>query len=367
VADRTRVEWTRADDGTPGATWPIVTGCEHMSPGCDRCYAARLTAGRLRNNPAYAGLAEGGRFNGEVRLLPDRLDWPLHWRKPRRIFVCSMSDLFHKDVPVEFIARAWAVMAATPQHTYIVLTKRHARMRSVLRDECHCRSGHVPGEHFRSVMEWASTPHSPTYIPGLKSGMSNAVPWPLPNVWIGVSAEDQKWANIRIPALLDTPAAVRWVSAEPLLGPINLNPDDHTGHDSDHQGTHYECLACSTDDKSVTYVERPFPEIDWLVVGGETGPGARPVHPDWIRSLRDQCVDASVPFYLKQWGDWLPLDGHREYMSLPPIQPGRTREWVRPFGDDGPTMCRIGKRHAGRVLDGRTWDQYPPRRTPLTT
>ncbi|HEX5772224.1 MAG TPA: phage Gp37/Gp68 family protein [Nocardioidaceae bacterium] len=280
MADKSAIEWT-------DATWNPVTGCTEVTPGCDNCYA-KTFAERWRG-------IEGHYFEQgfDVVLRPDKLTLPLTWRKPRRVFVNSMSDLFHKDVPDEFIARVFAVMAATPQHTYQLLTKRHGRMRSLLRDECGC---HVAGTHFRSAMEWAATPHSPTYVPGLKSGLFHRMSWPLPNVWLGVSVEDQARANLRIPALLDTPAAVRWLSCEPLLGPVDLRRTDK------------DALVDGG--------------IDWVVVGGESGHGARPMAPHWARDLRDQCTSAGVPFFFKQWG-------------------GRT------------------PKANGRELDGRTWGEYP--------
>src|SRR5262249_4586008 len=189
-----KIEWTEE-------TWNPAAGCTHVSPGCDHCYAARLASGRLRHRPEYVGLASAGMFNGTVRTLPGRLDKPLHWREPRMVFVNSMSDLFHDGVPSSYIARVFHVMAATPEHTYQVLTKRHARMRSLLRDESFRERVYLSAELIGDD------------ILGDR--------WPLPNVWLGVSAESQQWADIRVAALLDTPAAVRFVSAEPRLGPVD--------------------------------------------------------------------------------------------------------------------------------------------------
>ncbi len=316
MSDKTGIEWT-------DATWNPVTGCAEVSPGCDHCYA-KTFAERWRGTPGHH-FEQGF----DVVLRPERLDQPLEWRKPRRIFVNSMSDLFHDSVPDEYIARIWAVMAATPQHTYQILTKRHARMRTFLQDVCRCGAGHPAGVHLMSAMEWAATEGNPNWVPGLESDAvreaSRGMSWGkvLPNVWLGVSVEDQKWADIRIDALRATPAAVRFLSAEPLLGPLgNVDLDG----------------------------------IGWVIVGGESGAGARPMHPDWARSLRDQCATAGVPFFFKQWGESLPLIGHREFLDLPPAR--QNRDWSRPFGDDV-TMCRVGKKAAGRELDGRTWDEYP--------
>lgn len=291
----TSIEWT-------DRTWNPVTGCTKVSPGCDHCYAENI-ARRFAGAPAFP--------NGfEVTLRPDRLDAPLRWRKPARVFVNSMSDLFHKDVPDEFITRVFAVMAATPQHTYQILTKRHGRMRSFLRDECRCGAGHAPGVHLRSAMEWAATSHSPTYVAGLESGQYHRTEWPLPNVWLGVSVEDQQHAELRIPPLLDTPAAVRFLSCEPLLGPVDLlgpwdpvkggvnptywlDPKPYFGDPVEVPGTPLTLAPLE---------QRPA--IDWVIAGGESGPKARPMHPAWARRLRDQCAIARVPFFFKQWGRW---------------------------------------------------------------
>ncbi|KPG20340.1 DUF5131 family protein, partial [Mycobacteroides immunogenum] len=247
MGDKTGIEW--AD-----STWNPITGCDKVSPGCDHCYAETF-AERWRGT-------EGHYFEHgfDVQLRPDKLALPLRWTKPRKVFVNSMSDLFHEKVSDEYIARVFSVMACAERHTFQLLTKRHGRMRSLLNSEAFrelvfkCQALELPGDVMGDY-------------------------WPLPNVWLGVSAEDQKRADLRIPALLDTPAAVRFISAEPLLGPIDLSrfvEDDGEKFD--------------------------LPPLSWVIVGGESGPGARPMHPDWARSLRDQCVAAGVPFLFKQWG-----------------------------------------------------------------
>lgn len=286
MSDNSRIEWT-------DATWNPITGCTKISPGCDHCYAERVTE----------------RFHGpgsfeKVVLHPDRLDQPLRWKKPRLVFVNSMSDLYHDDVPDDFIADVFAHMWWAPTHTFQVLTKRHGRMRALMpRIEENLRRR----EHDLALMDF-TTP----------------LTWPLPNVWLGVSVEDQKRAGLRIPALIDTPAAVRWLSCEPLLGPIDL---DRTDKDALVDGG-----------------------IDWVVVGGESGPGARPMHPEWARQLRDRCTASSVPFFFKQWGEWAPrctlaLCGHP--CSCDGINASHPTE-----------LKRVGKKAAGRRLDGRTWDEY---------
>lgn len=232
-----KIEWT-------DTTWNPVTGCDKVSPGCDHCYAesiARRFAGTASFPDGFA-----------VTLHPERLGAPLRWRKPRRVFVNSMSDLFHDQIPDDYIAHVFAVMARTPQHTYQVLTKRHGRMRSLLSSDRFRRRMYdfLTFEHY----QWIN---------------NNRLTHPLPNVWLGVSVENQTWANVRIPALSDTPAAVRFLSCEPLLGPLDLTE---------------------------------FPDPDWVIVGGESGPGARPMDLAWVRDIRDQCADSRTPLFVKQLG-----------------------------------------------------------------
>ena len=240
-----------------------------------------------------------------LAVHPGSLTEPLRWKKPRKVFVNSMSDLFHARVPRDFLVRVFAVMAATPQHTYQILTKRPDRAARILTDLCRCGSGHPPGEHFRSSMEWAATSHSPTYVPGLEHGIYHRAGWPLPNVWIGTSVETQKYADLRIPALLRTPAAVRFLSCEPLLGPIDLFADDHSTHNRDFDGNDdYVCLDCSTDEQHVPWrvIDRSDFGIDWAIIGGESGGGARPMNPDWATTLVQQCQEAGTAVFVKQLG-----------------------------------------------------------------
>lgn len=306
----TGIEWT-------GATWNPVTGCTKVSPGCDHCYAETF-AERFRGT-------EGHYFERgfDVQLRPDKLTLPLTWRKPKRIFVNSMSDLFHDQVPDDYIAQVFAVMALAPQHTFQVLTKRHARMRSLLDSNAFltdvCEHGHQFAHHWERKLDDRIFDHGP---------------YPLPNVWLGVSTENQQWADIRIPALLDTPAAVRFISAEPLLGPINLDEFIKYG----------ACGDCDCDHGC----QGAGPGLGWVIVGGESGREARPMHPDWARSLRDQCTSAGMPFLFKQWGEFRPA---------PSYVPRPSRAWQRDFEKWG--MSHVGKKAAGRELDGRTWDQYP--------
>jgi protein gp37 len=326
MGDRTGIEW--AD-----STWNPTTGCTHLSEGCDGCYAASLASGRLSHVPAYAGLAENGRFNGTVRLLPERLDQPLRWTRPRMIFVDSMSDLFHDAIPDEYLARVFAVMAAAPRHTFQVLTKRPARMRSLMTSgDFRELVRDAKGDH-RTDGSWAPT----------------QLVWPLPNVWLGTSVENQKWADIRIPALLETRAAVRFLSCEPLLGPVDLLP--------------YLKHQCDCPDAPARHTRQSEygPRPDWVIVGGESGPSARPMHPSWARSLRDQCAAVGVAYHFKQWGEWAPgrIFGGPDWrvaMIGPNGEPWENDTIPTPAWA---TVYRKGKKAAGRMLDGRTWDEYP--------
>lgn len=314
MSDGSKIEWT-------DATWNVVIGCTKVSPGCDNCYAIR-TAHRFQEHPnpkvssAYAGTEADGDWTGRVNLVEDRLSLPLTWKRPRRIFVNAQSDLFHDEVPDEFIARVWAVMALASWHTFQVLTKRHGRMRSLLNSE-----------HFKDLVavEMAG-PLNPTPRAPLD------LHWPRRNVWLGVSVEDQARADLRIPALLDTPAAVRWLSCEPLVAPLTFRWAKWAPLAN---GNHLDGLR----------------GIAWVVVGGESGPGARPMNPEWARWLRDQCESAAVPFLFKQWGEHITPDQAPEGFDLDYFDGHLTGYF------------RVGKRRAGRELDGRTWDEYPAERS----
>jgi protein gp37 len=363
VADTSKIEWT-------DATWNVVTGCEKVSPGCDRCYAETF-AERWRGIP-------GHHFeNGfDITLRPERLALPLRWRKPKRVFVNSMSDLFHKDIPDEYIARVFAVMALTPQHTYQILTKRHGRMRSLIGGphKVDTERGYTPGVWFRSLVQYAT--HELGSEVNLFGSDSR---WPLPNVWLGVSVEDQKRADLRIPALVDTPAAVRFLSCEPLLGPVDLTawmPGGHAlwlcqGPDCRrfYSGPlQQHCPDCGREGHwtgSHTGNGRPNGQpIGWVIAGGESGHGARPMSPDWARSLRDQCQKAGVAYLFKQWGEYQPTG----YMAIGARQKGCVFVGD-PIDDLGHRweMRRVGKGKAGRELDGRTWDEFPKPESTVNT
>jgi protein gp37 len=295
MSDKTRIEWATA-------SWNPLRGqnarhtCARISPGCDNCYAATMSRRGLGGTAAI-DYGKGEAPNDPSRLDEKALIQPSRWKKPRTIFVCSMTDLFGSWVPDEWLNRIFDEMENNPQHTYQVLTKRPTRMH----DYINCR--------------WTGA-YQPQFI------------------WLGVSIESNVY-TWRAHALRDTNAAVRWISAEPLLS--GLPSLDLTG-------------------------------IDWLVAGGESGAKARPMHPDWPRALRDRCQAAGVAYFFKQWGEWSPDRPHSG------IAPGSFAGRLRSFKPDGTeysqrghdwndpgmvSMYRIGKKTAGRLLDGRTWDEFP--------
>ncbi|PZQ18935.1 MAG: phage Gp37/Gp68 family protein [Ancylobacter novellus] len=363
MGDRSKIEWT-------DATWNPIAGCSVVSPGCTNCYAMRLAprTEELSTGAPWAGASgrltrsskAGPVWTGALRLVERRLGEPLRWRRPRRIFVNSMSDLFHESAPDAWIDRVFAVMALCPQHTFQILTKRPARMRAYVSSI---------GERLDQIMA-ARVPH-PTGEWQLWD-LIDPAPFaaPLPNVWLGVSVEDQARADERIPELLATPAAVRWISAEPLLGPIDLLPYlfIFTAEDD----AQLDCPSCDEplpfhDPKTTDPADIVTPRLDWVVAGGESGPNARPMHPDWVRSLRDQCAAADVPFLFKQWGDWLDERVATSQRMAP--GPEMFDRFGRPKGDrwhpydaadrNGGAMIRVGKKAAGRLLDGMLHDAYP--------
>jgi len=237
----TKIEWAEE-------SWNPVTGCSRVSEGCANCYAERM-AKRLAGRCGYPA---DDPFR--VTFHEDKLPAPLHWKKPRVVFVCSMGDLFHEDVTYEELTMVWNVMLEADWHLFLVLTKRPERMREFIRV-------------------------------------------PLPNVWLGVSAENQARADERIPVLLSIPAAKRFVSIEPMLGPVELGEYLYSDYD-----------VAAMDNQLLTPLEGfKHIKLDWVIVGGESGPGARPIHPDWARSVRDQCRDAGVPFFMKQMTKKAPI------------------------------------------------------------
>jgi protein gp37 len=308
-----KIEWTEK-------TWNPVTGCNKVSAGCKNCYAEVMHK-RLRvlMPEKYAHDFLEGAFPYEKDLL-----LPLKWKKPCRIFVNSMSDLFHKDVPFDFIDKVFAVMTVTPQHTYQILTKRPERM----------------VEYFKSrttTLQWGAAAYE-TF--GQLIAEVGEIEYPLRNVWLGTSVEDQATADERIPELQTVPATVRFLSCEPLLGPIDLRMDTRA------------------------YLGEG--EIHWVIAGGESGHRARPMHPDWVRSLRDQCKTTGVPFFFKQWGEWTPVKFGQRGSSGKNIgyfnfcgqwisgENVNEEVYVSPLN-----MRAVGKKESGRLLDGIEWNEYP--------
>lgn len=319
MADKTSIEWCHA-------TINAISGCTPVSPGCTNCYAMR-SGGMNRPHHPSNGLTQpskaGHVWTGAVRLNEEWLRKPLAWQQPRRIFWNAHGDPWHESVPFEWVDREMAIAALTPRHRHLFVTKRSARMR-----------------------RYFANPHTPERILEAAKRLK-ALPtqwsWPLPNVWLGVSVEDQTRADERIPDLLATPAAVRFLSAEPLLGSVDIEQWLHDSTCTEWPGT---CIC--TEPREI--------RVDWVIIGGESGPGSRPMHPDWARNLRDQCNAARVPFLFKQWGDWVPAsDGfwpHNASVKCRLMLDG-TRH------PRGHAMWRTGKRAAGRTLDRVIWDQYP--------
>jgi protein gp37 len=434
VGDKTKIEWT-------DATWNPVRGCSVVSEGCRNCYAMqvaarfsqpywevwqgqtlicsakqKLTEAAARNKvaneaangvvmearpssegQAYEGLAyrnsSGAHWTGKVRLIEEHLEDPLRWKRPRKIFVNSMSDLFHESIPDEWIDRIFAVMALADWHTFQILTKRPERMRDYLNNSnCAYRvwdTAFNTAAAYPQLYELAER--------HLAKRQGDNPRWPLPGVWLGVSVEDQKTADERIPLLLQTPAAVRWISAEPLLGPIDLTHVDYSARLRETLGDFAKFMAEKDGDDVQASVEHARSSInapaylqtltgqwfdgwdrgndgkrlDWVVVGGESGANARPMHPDWVRSIRDQCVAAGVPFFFKQWGHLLPVG---EVKGGDDVVPGTivfAQDGERILPDccsndydveDGDAAIRfkpVGKKAAGHLLDGREWHQFP--------
>lgn len=284
---KSKIEWT-------DRTWNISSGCTKASQGCKNCYAEREW-GRLSKNP---NTVYYGRKFTDVMCHPERLEQPLQWKKPSKIFVNSMSDLFHDDVPDNFIDKVFDVIEKCPQHIFQILTKRPERMRDY--------------------------------------SISNPFP---KNVWAGVSVENQGTAEERIPLLLDADVLVRWISVEPLLGEIGIKPYLYNKFTPDGRLNLKAYIKSHHSDK-----------LDWVVAGGETGKNARPMHPNWVRSIRDQCNEARVPFMFKQWGTYAPISTTDNKQILP----FGTYNTETLFG-----FKKCSKKIAGRLLDGKLHDEYP--------
>lgn len=348
-------------------TWNPLRGCTRVSAGCINCYAESMAARFCGAGQPYEGTInpETKRWSGNIKLVPEHLQDPLRWKRPRMVFVNSMSDLFHESVPDEFIDKVFAVMALASQHIFQVLTKRPERMRIYMNspDRNVCIQNVVD-----DMESWDGN-----FIPSDQSAPL-IKEWPLPNVWLGTTVENQEAADERIPLLLQTPATVRWISAEPMVGSVDLTKIPHR--------IGYGCSPCSGCDEAVfmdalsgaTYCKTGcdgpnMPSIDWVVCGGESGTNARPMHPEWARSLRDQCAAAGVPFLFKQWGEWAPHQARAGGDEGGDLRRGRVRylqgdgrEPDGHFRRGDAAVARIGKKAAGRLLDGVLHDGYPEAR-----
>lgn len=303
MAGKSPIEWT--DD-----TWNPGRGCSRVSPGCDNCYAMQIAYRFKGEGLAYEGLAtlRNGKpdWTGLVREQLDVLGAPLHWKKPRRIFVNSQTDLFHHGFSNEFIAAVFGIMAVCPQHKFQILTKRAKRMRewfawAAARKEdappwdtlWECALLYLSGHHAKNPEKRIATPDMELYRKRLGDQEEDDV-WPLPNVWLGVSAENQETADERLPDLFETPAAVRFVSCEPLLGPIDLRNFLHDSTCMNYRRWKYQWpCTCS---------EPREEQLDWVIGGGESGVGARVCELEWFESLLLQCKNANVAFFGKQLG-----------------------------------------------------------------
>ncbi len=372
MAAKSKIEWC-------DATWNPVVGCSPVSPGCDHCYAARM-AHRLGANqatPQFAGLTGvDQKWTGETRLVRGGLNIPLTWRKNKRIFVCSMGDLFHESVPFAWVDQVFAVMALAPQHTFMLLTKRPERMREYTKSRM--------GDGRASICNQIDG-MDPT-----KGDRRGSLEMPLSNVWLGVTAENQAMAVERIPVLLETPAAKRFVSVEPMLGPVNLRflhvPDAELDPFGDRWNTTWDALdgtrGVSPFGKNCPFTGPKGTHLDWVICGGETGPGARPTNPEWVRSLCDQCFKKSdVPFFFKQWGEWAPSENFpsdarfpfkhwKEFLSgVDEPQRLALRGWdydanAKKFGEkvaygSFTLVVKAGRHRAGRLLDKEEWAYFP--------
>lgn len=365
MSGKTSIEWTEQ-------TWNPIVGCSIVSPGCTNCYAMKMAARieAMGNQPRYAGTTRkvNGKavWTGKLVQAPDSAFLaPLKRKKPTTYFVNSMGDLFHEDCPDEWIDRVFAVMALSPQHTFQVLTKRAGRMRE-----------YMTSPDRKRLIAAQSMPIS--CLPAADGGHQARIKLdhfsacfagagPFPNIWLGVSTERQQEADERIPLLLQTPAAVWFISAEPLLGGLDLTSivfDRRYGSG---------LLNALTGEQRGHVPNSPLGStgrLDWVIAGGESGPAARPMHPDWARDLRDQCSEAGVPFFFKQWGEWAP----GECADFTPTRSERIASWfvdewsfatVTPsvsaetHHDDAPDLYRIGKGRAGRKLDGVEHNGFP--------
>ena len=398
MSDKSAIEWTDAT-WNPIRARNLKTGkvgwhCEHATTGCEFCYAESF------NKRLGTGLdfKPGHRRDIEIFLDEEMLTQPLRWKKPRMIFVCSMTDLFAEFVTDEQLDKIFAVMALSPQHTFQVLTKRAERMRDYMATPERKRLIAAQSMPISCLLAADGGHEARIKLDHFSACFAGA--GPFPNIWLGVSTERQQEADERIPLLLQTPAAVRFISAEPLLGPIDLEPwlswPDNAPDVDDKSWGCQECdgdRSCDCPNEKAVYTVTEGPRdpvalapkwiheqretVDWVIVGGESGPKARAMHPDWVRSLRDQCQTAGTKFFFKQWGEYLPWSQFNG--AAIEDDPEQTRfstfEWDgerwdhidRPMwcdsadGNIDDTQCvgRVGKKAAGRLLDGVEYSGMP--------
>lgn len=368
MATTTRIEWADATTNT-------AVGCSHCSPGCDHCYAERF-AHRLSRHPAtakvYAGVVDSrGKWTGKInsnfseKMYPHRVPG-----KGKRVFVGSMTDIFHPNYPAENRDELFASIMADcifsngHGHTFIILTKRPQAMAeyfaagpgTLLRRWGRAGNGWIivgDGDS-ETFEEYADGQTIPQEMTSTRDNLRQDYLWPLPNLWLGVTVCNQVEADAKIPALLATPAEKRFVSVEPMLGPVDLSKYlvrfrcHECGSETLKNVENFLCPSCG---KEALGSQHFSTALDWVICGGETGSGARPMNPDWVRSLRDQCQEATVPFFFKSWGEWAPdcLCGTKKpHPETPRPTPGHMG-----------CMFKCGKANSGRSIDKRTWDEVP--------
>lgn len=337
MSDNSKIEWT-------DATWNPITGCSVVSPGCTNCYAMKLAGTRMKHHPTRVGLTidtkAGPVWNGQVRFNASMLLQPLRWKRPRNIFVCAHGDLFHEHIPTPWIDQVFSVMALAPQHTFQVLTKRPERMLNYL--TCQRSDGTGNAARYMAAAYGAYSPDKAERDATFDRVLNG--PWPLPNILLGVSVEDQNRADERRDHIAPLARKHGWrtfVSYEPALGPV-----DWIG---------WEFLS-------------------WMISGGESQRGSRPSHPDWHRASRDFCAAHNIPYLFKQWGDWVPVG---QALAADDAIWNATKHPYVVFDDDGTAkkppcnwpdgtqagLVRIGKKKAGRLLDGIEHNGMPEARS----
>lgn len=322
------IEWTDRSD------WNPVRGCTRVTEGCRNCYAESIAARFCGAGQPFEGFAtkKGGeaRWTGKVELQTNRLTLPLKWRKSAKIFANSASDIFHESLPDSDIHKIFAVMALCPQHTFQILTKRPERMAQ------YCNSRRHMGD--------SGICDAINQIPNHLGNRHGALEMPLRNVWLGVSVHDQSSADECVPLLLATPAAKRFVSYEPALGPVDFAKIQARGGD-------YKFNAFEGQGHDGA-------RLNQVIFGGESGPNARPAHPDWARNTQRQCAAAGTAFYMKQWGEWAEVSLVDKSQEIFDQYDALNYEKMHRF-PDGTAMARVGKKRAGRLLDGTEYSEIP--------